>query len=320
MRLREKPGGLSYQNDDLIKLFRSLFLFLDSVGYCWQPMIPERLLKTRIELGKIGKLEQYFGLGLPSEAEQLEAEGLPVDLIERLNSLKLAVSRVGAYYVPHNHWPSENLTADQYVHFGQESILFIHQLYRYWETFKNKRILDFGCSGGGITQELGQVGKYVLGLDRCERAVEWARASALAQRSEKTSFIQMDIQDLTSTPEKITQNWGVVVFNPPMILPKREQILLYRDGGELGLETPLLFLDAAEKVLEPFGEVFCLMTNPIKGGKALLFERLATKNWSLLERLCLNYKFNYQLYKEDEYTKSGIDRVELYFMHLKKNY
>lgn len=302
------------------KLFGELYPFLENMGYLWQPMIPEQLLKSRANSKAFPVLSRYFGLGMTIDLEQLTACGFPIELRPAIDSMRLAISRSGAYFVPHSHWPIEIECADEYVHFGQESLLFIHQLYRYWKHFAGKRVLDLGCSSGSLAIELSQIAEYVLGIDASERAINWAVSSAKVQHAERLKFIVGTLGHHFYSEEVSSQSWDIAVFNPPLAISRKStQAYRYRDGGKFGLELPILFLDFAESKLNNRGEVFCLMTNPIVCHKSLLFDQLKKRPWIVKDQICLNPWFNHQLSETDDYRSMGVERIELYFLHLLKS-
>ncbi len=312
--------NLASHSIDLNGFFDELFIHLDLAGYCWSPVVPDLLVKYREEQAKFCKLQEFFGLGVKVGRQFLISAGLSEDLIEKAAQLQLAVSRPGRYFVPHNHWHSRLGSSDEYVYFGRESLLFIYQLYRHWKSLKNMRILDIGCSAGSLSLELGQVAELVLGVDRSAKAIQWAIASASVQNVRNATFLHFDVNCLNTTESFLSQSWDVAVFNPPMLVARKSHLLPYRDGGEFGIEVPLHFLDFAQHCLRPFGEVYCLMTSPIIDGQSRLFEEIARRDWTLLEKVCINERYNHHMYGEEEYLENGISRIELYFIYMRKNY
>ncbi len=300
------------------EVFQELFLFLEQAHYFWEPLIPEQLVKLRTQGHALSRLSQYFGLGLQVDREKLRLEGLASEVIEFADSLKLAISRPGKFYVPHSHWSPNPESPRQYVHFGRESVFLIQQLYRYWNRFENKRILDLGCGSGPISLELGQIAEEILGLDSSEQAIAWATASADLQGNKNIHFTCMEIGDRKEEARLLPGTWDIALFNPPLAIPKVARFLPHRDGGRWGIELPLLFLDFSYDLLKPLGEVYCLMSNPFRKGRSLLLEELKSRSWMIQESICLDQRFNHHLYKEDLYEEQGIERVELCFFRLQK--
>lgn len=303
-------------------LFEELFYFLELEDYHWKPTIPEEISKYRREHNRFSSLEKMLGLGLTLDSKERQALPLPYKIISEIESLRLGVSRVGNYFIPFSHWPCPAERPDEYVHLGKESTLFLIHLYRHWEKLKDKRILDLGCGGGVLSFQFQGIADFILGVDRSHRAVSWAKAAAQTQKCDHTQFIPFEIsqsQDNKILPTEIMESrWDIAVFNPPLAISKVNSYFPHRDGGLLGLEIPLLFLDFCENILIPKGEVFCLMSNPIRYGKGVLFESLVDRKWKIMDSVCINPHFNHQLAHEDEYDQLGIQKIELRFLHLKK--
>ncbi len=124
----------------------------------------------------------------------------------------------------------------------------------------------------------------------------------------------------TSEAEKCLDqsHWDIAVFNPPLAVPCVGLKQGHRDGGKLGLEIPLKFLDFAEKHLRTSGDVFCLMTNPIVRGRSELFDALSRRPWTVVGKKCLNDNFNGTIARKEGYQDLGIQKIELWFLHLKR--
>ena len=186
------------------------------------------------------------------------------------------------------------------------------------ESFIGKNVLDLGSGSGVQAFEIAPLARRVLGLESSLQAVEWARAAAQAQGFANVSFEQAPIGE--SRAEKLVSNhsWDIAVFNPPMAVPSPGSPREHRDGGRLGIELPLRFLDFSRRHLCAKGEVFCLTTNPIIEGRSDFFENLDPSQWLTLEKRRLNPSFNQSLYRKQKYSELGIERVELWYLHLRK--
>lgn len=300
----------------------ALFERLREHHYHWGPQTPEQLLKCR-QLGRIDPssfdpLVRFFGLGLEVEPEVLERCGIDSELLERIRSLHPCISRSGGHLVAHHHWPPRNGFEPQYVHFGSESQLLIEQIQSHLESFVGKRILDLGCGAGALALEVAALAERVCGLDISETAVQWARANAMAQGHRHLEFHAARIGDPEADRLVEGRNWQAAIFNPPMVVPNPSQPFPHRDGGHLGIELPRVFLDFAYRHLVPGGEVICLATNPIVGGRSLYFERFPKHQWEIREQNCLHRQFNQSRARKEKYAEQGISRIELWALHLVK--
>jgi hypothetical protein len=97
-----------------------------------------------------------------------------------------------------------------------------------------------------------------------------------------------------------------------MVIPEPGFIAPHRDGGALGMELPLLFLKTAVRVLRPGGRVYCLATNPIRGGQGLFFEELKRLSLKITDKDCLEPAFNQNVARKRAHGDAGVDRVELW--------
>jgi methylase of polypeptide subunit release factors len=291
--------------------FDTLFAELREAGYAWQPLTPERLQKLRRQAaerpGDFDPRVLRHGLGMESGP---------------------AVSRVGDYFVPHHHW-SDASAASDFVYLGRESLELISRLEKHHELLRGRSGLDLGSGAGALSIALADVAGRMLGLELSEAAVNWASAAARAQGLANVRFRQARVgeggADLAVTAEGGL--WDFAVFNPPMAVPNPGQYRPFRDGGRLGIEIPLMFLDFARRHLRPEGDVFCLLTSPCVGGRSLVFDSAAAKRgfksgiagqWEVLERALLDDRFNQALYRKEGYSALGIERVELWYVHLRK--
>jgi hypothetical protein len=110
-----------------------------------------------------------------------------------------------------------------------------------------------------------------------------------------------------------------MVFNPPMVIPESGIQYPHRDGGTLGIEIPLLFMDFAQDHLKPGGSVLCLSTNPIVNGQGKYFEAMkARKNFELVAQKTLHPYFNQNVARKRKHDEHDVERIELLALHWKK--
>jgi len=297
------------------KMLQPLFNALREAGYVWDPVCPERLQKLRQSPAGFRPSVRFFGLGVDVPGGELLDDGVPPELLPQLMSLRPAVSgSFATSFVVHQHWPSPK------VYHSEESAELIRWLRLKKDRIDGAMVLDLGSGAGALTFEVAALGaRRVLGIEAAEEAVHWARASALAQGIDGAEFVHAWIG--TSKAESLmpmVPYWDVAVFNPPMAIPSTEEIRLHRDGGELGVAIPLRFLEFARRRLKTGGEVFCLATNPLVGGRGEFFRQLPSAHWQIVDRARVNHQFNRSLHRKEGYQRLGIERVELWLLHLRK--
>lgn len=309
-------GYQMIDGEPLQQLFAELFEALKSLDYAWVPVQPERLLRYRKQPEAFSALVRYFGLGLDVSGEELESEGLSRSLFERLKPLRPAVSRRGDLFIPHTHWPPSPDGKTSYIYLGEESFELVRMIEPHFETFVGKNVLDLGSGAGGLSFEVASLVRRVVGLEASARAAVWSQAAARAQGMSHLSFHSAPIG--TPAADEVVQgvSWDIAVSNPPMVVPTENDFRPHRDGGALGIEVPFCFLDFAARRLKNNGEVFMLCTNPVVRGRSAFFDRLDNRVWEVLEKRCLNDRFNQSLYRKERYSERGIQTVELYFLRL----
>jgi SAM-dependent methyltransferase len=304
--------------DALVQTFEDLFSFLRETGYAWEPQTPDHLVKWRRTPQPFDSVARYFGLGLPIQEAELVAEGMPDELIRRVQSLRPSISLQGNYYIAHSHWPAPAQDPAAYVHFGQESKRLLAMIEEDLESICGASILDLGCGSGALSFGLSAVASRVLGIDSSARAIEWADAAARAQRIANTRFAHAAIGTPRADAAVAEGTWDIAVSNPPMALPTGEYFQPHRDGGPTGTELPHLFLEFARRHLRKHGCAYLLATNPIVHGKPLFLEKLDTRLWRIARKVCLHERFNQSLYHKERYRDLGIERIELLFLKLEK--
>lgn len=318
----------------------SLFSTLKAADYYWSPLSPERWMKCRESArenpAQFDPWVRCFGLGLEVPECEFETD-FPGFGFSDFNNITrkthgmisslLGVSR-GAddIFTAHSHWGNQESPA----YIGQETATLIDCMKENAHEFQGKKILDLGCGAGALSLSVARAAHSVLGLDRSESATRLASASARAQ-----GFHHLDFQPLaigTSEAENYVRArgpWNTAVMNPPMAIPEQDTHFMdapsarpERDGGQFGIELPLLFLDFAHAHLHPSATLFMLATNPVtkRSSEGLFFEslheRLRSRLWTLDESTCLGQRFNQSLARKHHYAEQGIERIELWYLKL----
>ncbi len=296
--------------------FRELFDALEAAGYHWEPVTPERLLALRRAPEGFDALTRHFGLGLDVPAAELAAQGVSAALLTRLAPLRPAVSRLGDAWVVHSHWPAISDRADEYVYCGPETQQLLRQLEPERASFAGRRGLDLGSGAGGLSFALARAGARMQGLEPSAPAVEWSRAAAEAQGLDASAtFARGSVGETSGDRAVPAIEFDFAVFNPPMTVPTPGERRPHRDGGALGIELPLKFLEFAAARVRPGGEAWCLATNPLVRGRPALLERLRAeplaRRWEIIERRVLHDRFNHALARKENYEAQGIERIEL---------
>lgn len=327
--MKDKSGAL-----------RLLFSVLRNAGYEWQPQTPDRLLSFRKNPTPFRPLVQFLGLGLSITKDELVSDGMPEAVLWHLLECEfarevvldglavanpaplfkstMAVSGTGEVFVVHDHWPPDQNKAGGYVHFAAESSWLSRQLNRDLEGFIGKRVLDLGCSSGALCYEVAAVADEALGIDISERSIEWARINSRALGFKNLRFEVARVGDKSAEEAAGPRPWDIMVSNPPMVVPAKDANYSHRDGGHLGIELPLKFLEFAHRHLRDGGEVLTLATNPLARGKPVFFDALPRGHWDFIEKRLLHSHFNQTVARKQGYSDQGIERIELWFLHLKK--
>jgi len=270
-------------------------------------------LKFRKDPSTFRPLIQRFGLGLDVSNGDLIKDGLTEDTLQELTRSDLrdvAVSNLDDFYVIHNHWPPRAGDVANYVHFGEESLLLATLLKERIGLFQNKRVLDLGCSSGSLSLVVADTAGKVLGLDISERSIQWAKLLAEQYHLPHLEFASVGVGSKEAEKTVGAVKWNIAIFNPPMVIPSADASYPHRDGGKLGLELPLKFLDFAAKHLSAGGDALFLATNPIVNGQpAFLNELKKRSTWKLEFKKRLHSQFN---------ANQGISNIELLFLHLKR--
>lgn len=321
LKIEFKPASLYLKGLELEAVFRELFAFLESVHYVWQTMTPERLQECRQFAESYPPWVQFFGLGVDLSLEQLCLEGMPERLAREVLQLRPAISRMGEFFIAHEHWGTaaggtSSIKSD-YIYYGSETQSLMGSIEPYLDQCAGKSVLDLGSGAGGLSFFLEKKASRVLGIEIQSKAVLWAQASARAQNLDRVRFECAAVGSADAEKAAANQLWDIAVFNPPLALPFGPSERVYRDGGALGVEIPLKFVDFSARHLKKGGEVFCLITNPIVHGRSCFFERLDKRIWIIEKELRLHDHFNHGLYRKENYAAQGIQRVELWFLHLR---
>ncbi|MCC7442760.1 MAG: methyltransferase domain-containing protein [Bdellovibrionales bacterium] len=301
---------------ELSRRFERIFAALEAAGYDWVPRAPERLIEERKVAESYPPLERAFGLGaFPEQGADLARNGLKPEDAEWAIAERPAVSRVGGVWIAHDHWPPRPGLAESYAHLGPESVQLLGLLRERAAELRGARLLDLGSGAGALSLGLGDLLGEALGLDISERAVAWAAASASAQGKSFARFARARIGSPEADAAAGDPSWDAAVFNPPMMIPLRGQELPHRDGGPLGIELPILFLEFCRRRLRREGQAMGLVTNPVVAGKGLFFDQFDALPWRWLERERVHPHFNQSVARKEGYRERlGVERVELWFI------
>ena len=320
-------------------VLRLVFSALRAAGYEWQPQTPDRLLSMRKAPEPFRPLVQWLGLGLAVSADELVQDGLPAAVFKMLRDCgfaradsdeeasaslaprfksEMAISGAGDVFVVHDHWPPDLSRAGGYVHYAAESHWLARTCARDLEGFIDKCVLDLGSGSGALAFEVAGVAAETLGLDLSSRSIERSRLAALANGLKNVRFEVATVGEQSAEDAAGARPWDIVVMNPPMVVPAKDAAYPHRDGGRLGIELPLKFLEFAHRHLAQGGEVLTFATNPIVKGRPLFFDELPRGAWDFIEKRCVHSHFNQAVARKQGYAEQGISQIELWFLHLRK--
>ena len=298
-----------------------LFAGLESAGYYWEPLSPDRLVRARQSCENYSPLHRYFGLGLSVTKEDLIADGLNEKIADSFCSevrFEFAVSRSEEFgFLLSDHWPPSANYRGEYIHLGPESFYLANEIVKYGEQFVGKSVMDLGCGGGVLTFACKKA-QFAWGCDLSKRAI--AAANALIPLKEPETKIEFEVMDLLSEGAKTwkhptCEEFDFALFNPPLAVPSGESLQPHRDGGKLGIGLPLAFLDFA--IAQKAQQIWFLVGDPIVGGKSVLDAELAKRNpMKVFEKQVLFSHFNQTLARQDKYADQGIQKIELCLVKL----
>ncbi|MFL5814210.1 MAG: methyltransferase domain-containing protein, partial [Bdellovibrionia bacterium] len=287
-------------------VFREIFSILELSDYQWTPAKPERLLEYRKTAEAFPPLQRFFGLGIEITSQELIHEGFSPELAQEALDLYPAISRNEHVFIPHAHWPAK--PGMDYVYLGEESyelLRLIGERTDGLERLKEANVLDLGSGSGALLLYIGSSIAKGLGIDISRKAVEWSQAAARAQGLDRLSFHAAAIGSPEAEVFAHGTKWDFAILNPPFAIPTETEARPHRDGGALGIELPLLFLQYAARNLGAGGEVFTLATNPIVQGRSAFFDRLDRGAFKIAEKKCLHDQFNHSLYRKERYAERG---------------
>lgn len=298
---------------DYNEYLRYFLTFLEESGFYQVPLTPGQLKKMRKQSSS-KDLRDLFSLGKGLSANHIKELGL---------DLKFLTFREGLFYsplafsslptgelIPHSHWPPEK--DDEYTHLGPESFY----LYRQMEEKFPKRVLDLGSGTGVLGFSLPSTTIY-QGIDCSKGAIKIS--SYLKNHFDKYNFNFTEgfvgSKEINNHFEH--QSFDLIVSNPPLAIPG-ETVMRHRDGGKLGIEIPLLFLDFALNHLTPDGEYWFIAGEVVASGKKLIYEELKKREVVILEETILEEFFNHAYAEKHHYNEQNIDQVNLTLYKVKK--
>lgn len=323
--------------EEMVEALQSCFRLLQESGYYQPPVTPE-----------MRKRAQSRGSQEQSPIDSRESQKIDRQfnrLRPFMNHYPVAVSSVQQFYVAHAHWKDEHGPSAPTVYLGYESLLLANKArsylnesgWLYQGTGKALRGLDLGSGAGGVSLALADTVGSLVGIEQSALAVRWSQANARSQNQSHLQFCQGELGTPTGRVllQRLVAQGGAFDFamaNPPMVLTETSTIRPYRDGGLLGIERPLIFLDAAADALRNGGRCLMLMTSPRVIGPRSdviypLFNHFKSrpflKTWRVLRTEVVEPHFNQVYYSETgQFTeRAGIGRitnVELLFVVLEK--
>lgn len=321
----------------MVEAVRTCFQALQEMGFYQTPVTPEMRKRARF------RQNQVLDWCVSNCSQKID--GHTQSLRPFMNDYPVAVSSVDRFYVAHAHWEDEHGPNAPTVYLGYESLLLANKVRSYLAESKwlerglgrGLRGLDLGSGAGGLSLALADTMGSLVGIEQSELAVRWSQANAWSQNQFHLQFYQGELGCASGKKliEHLIHQGGAFDFamaNPPMVLSETSTIRAYRDGGVLGIERPLVFLEAASEALKDGGQCLMLMTSPrVVGSRSEvtfpLFNyfksRQFLENWQVLRTEVLDPHFNQVYYSETGQfsDRAGVGRitsVELLFVVLQK--
>lgn len=131
---------------------------------------------------------------------------------------------------------------------SEDSFLLLNNLNKYLK--KNLRILEIGAGSGIISQKAKKLGAEVLCVDIDKKVVKQLIKKHLNAR----------VSNLFSNIKK-TENFNLIVFNPPYLPEHKYDKQKDTSGGKKGYELSLKFLKQAKKHLDKDGKILLLLSS-----------------------------------------------------------
>ena len=292
---------------------RYFLKFLKEKGFYQSPLTPGQLKKMRKQASS-SSLRDLFSLGKGISASSAKDLGLDIRFLVFKNGLffsPLAFSSLpSGELIPHSHWPPE---ADQeYTHLGPESFY----LFREMEKKNPKAVLDLGSGSGVLGFSLPKNVSYT-GIDCSKGAIKIS--NYLKNHFDKLNFSFIEGFIGSSEILKLFENkvFDLIVSNPPLAIPG-ETAMRHRDGGKLGIEVPLLFLDFALDHLSDNGEYWFIAGEVVSSGRKIIHEELKKRKVKIIEETILEEFFNHAYAGKHHYQEQNIDQVNLTMYKIKK--
>ncbi len=292
-----------------------VFNLLKSAGYYFQPQSPNSILRMRKQPEIETELIKVFGLNRLDGLNRLELKKETKEKI--LNEPFSVTCGLSGEYFVHSHWPPQKENAQNYIHIGPETYFLANQIIDSTENFEN--VIDLGCSSGVLAFSISKKAKYIFGLDLSQNAIQTANLLKEIYNVNNVDFAQHKIEKNEVINPKYKGKFDLAVFNPPLAIPEEGNSFPHRDGGNLGIEMPLMFIDYAAQALKPNGQMWFLIANPIVGGKKQFDIELSKRNkLKVIESSVIEKHFNQAVFKAHKYESLGIERIELSIMKIKK--
>lgn len=294
---------------------KTLFGLLNSAGYYFQAQTPQQLLKQRKNSEAQTELVKLFGIG---DLNVIDKINIDVELKEKLKKEPISITcDLDGNYLIHSRWPPTLENAENYIHIGPESFYLAQMIKN--QNLEGKKVIDLGCSSGVLTFAAAKTAEEVLGIDSSADAIETANILREINTFKNVEFINFKINVNETINSKQKNKFDLAVFNPPLGIPEENNSFPHRDGGNLGIEVPFLFIDYARQALKSGGEIWCLIASPVIGGQKPFEKELSKrKDLKISETKIIEEHFNQMVFKSHGYDKLGIERIELTIFKIKK--
>jgi len=160
---------------------------------------------------------------------------------------------------------------NQHVYWGTDSLVLINFCLKHIEGIKRTRYLDVGMGLGAILCGLAPYFQSAVGIDINRRAVQFARLNAKINKLENVEIEEADFFTLNERAER----YDVITWNVPYVFRPESVRFPFNDGGELGIDLAIRFMQCVPDLLNPGGIVFAMASSPtLTNGRRPLIEKL----------------------------------------------
>ena len=298
-----------------LERLEQIFFELKKASYYWEPITPDQRLKYLTNSQELRPSTRYFGLGQECSFNELIDDGLNKAFVEELPSkfiFEISYTESNGFLV-YDFWPPKVEESEGYVHLGPESFYLVEEIRKNLKQFEQKSVLDLGCSSGVIAFTASDYAHKTIGLDISARAIEFAKALQKEKKIKNKIECSLETIGSTETEKNFPKNlkYDFFLFNPPLAVPSGEDHRPHRDGGKLGIEIPLLFLDFAIERAHKETQIWFIAGSPNCSGKKPLYEAIQKRKCKILEEKMIHKNFNQALARKHHYKEQGIDSIDL---------